>query len=212
MKLILNIVKKCLSLLVGDFLSYRLFLYKWNKKNTHNSMRPTRAFPLDSVIVGKATYGDLTVFSLGKSNFLKIGNYCSIAEEVTFLLNIDHNYNRISTFPFRKINNRVGTDVVNNGDIIVEDDVWIGYRSTIMSGVHIGQGAIIGAGSIVTHNIPPYSIACGVPAKVIKKRFSDNIIKDLLSFDLSSINETSELLDCEISQENYKKIMKSLKI
>lgn len=212
MKSIPNAIKQLFKPLISEEISYRIFLYRWRKRNHHNKVKPVRSFPLDSVTVGVATYGNLNVFSLCSNNCLKIGNYCSIAEEVTFLLNIDHDYKKVSTFPFRTLNKKEGTDVINNGDIIIDDDVWIGYRSIIMSGVHIGQGAIIGAGSIVTHDIPPYSIACGTPAKVIKKRFSESIIEVLLNIDYSSINFHSEMLDSAVNEDNCYQIVQSLKL
>ena len=75
---------------------------------------------------------------------------------------------------------------------MVEDEVWIGYGVTIMSGVKIGQGAIIAAGAVVTKDIPPYAIAGGVPAKVIKYRFSKDIVDELMKIDYSKL--TKELI------------------
>ena len=68
----------------------------------------------------------------------------------------------------------------NKGDIIIGNDVWIGYEAVIMSGVNIGDGAIIGTRAVVTKDIPPYTIVGGVPAKIIRKRFSDEVISQLL--------------------------------
>ena len=95
---------------------------------------------------------------------------------VTFHLSPNHHLERISTFPF-------GGDAENSlskGDIVVDDDVWIGHHATILTGVHIGQGAVIGAGALVNSDIPPYAIAVGVPAKVIRYRFSQEIIEKML--------------------------------
>lgn len=69
----------------------------------------------------------------------------------------------------------------NKGDIIIGNDVWIGYEAVILSGVTIGDGAIIGARAVVTRDVPPYTIVGGVPAKAIKKRFSEDTISSLLS-------------------------------
>ena len=80
-------------------------------------------------------------------------------------------------------------EAISKGDIIIEDDVWIGYRSTILSGVHIGQGAVIAAGSVVTKDVPPYTVVAGVPAKNIKKRFPDEMIKELLEIKYESLDE-----------------------
>ncbi len=70
-------------------------------------------------------------------------------------------------------------ETVSKGDIVVGNDVWIGTGALIMSGVKIGNGAVIAAKAVVTRNVPPYSIVCGVPARVIKMRFPDNIIEKL---------------------------------
>lgn len=78
---------------------------------------------------------------------------------------------------------------VSKGNIIVDDDVWIGFRSTILSGVHIGQGAIVAAGSVVTKDVPPYAIVGGVPAKVLKYRFSHELIAELLKVDYGKLTE-----------------------
>lgn len=168
---------------------------QWRKRNCHNTTIAATLFDFDSVIVGKNTYGALYVLNYGEKEKLQIGSYCSIGPDVMFILNADHPTKNLSTFPFRvKCLNqyREGT---SKGDIIVEDDVWIGYRSTIMSGVHIGQGAIIAAGSVVTKDVEPYAIVGGVPAKVIKYRFSDEIIEKLLKIDFS-------LLDYELVKKN----------
>lgn len=77
----------------------------------------------------------------------------------------------------------------SKGNIEADDDVWIGYGATIMSGVHIGQGAVVAAGAVVTKDVPPYAIVGGVPAKVIKYRFSEIMIEELLKIDFSKLTE-----------------------
>ncbi|MFA7074977.1 MAG: CatB-related O-acetyltransferase, partial [Endomicrobiaceae bacterium] len=69
----------------------------------------------------------------------------------------------------------------NKGDIVIGNDVWIGYESVIMQGVHIGDGAIIGTRAVVTKDVPPYTIVAGVPAKPVKKRFDDKTIDKLMA-------------------------------
>ena len=138
------------------------------------------------VHVGKKTYGVIDVRTYGKTDrHLYIGNYCSIAGDVTFHLSPNHHLERISTFPF-------GGDAENSlskGDIVVDDDVWIGHHATILTGVHIGQGAVVAAGAVVSKDVPPYAIVGGVPAKIIKYRFSEDMIKKLLEIDFSRITE-----------------------
>lgn len=163
----------------------------WREKNQHNYTEIIGEFDINCVEVGKETYGGIRAYTFGSSKKLKIGNYCSIAENVMFLLEADHYVNHISTFPFKvKTVKSHEYEAVSKGDIIVEDDVWIGYGSTILSGVHIGQGAIVAAGAVVTKDVPPYAIVGGNPAKVIKYRFDSNIIKEFMEIDYSKLDES----------------------
>jgi len=138
---------------------------------------------------------------------LLIGNYCSIGANVVFVLGGNHQYSGITTYPlyskFIKLSPEI--DAVSKGAIIVEDEVWIGTNTTILSGVRIGKGAIIAAGSVVTKNIPPYSIAGGNPAKVIKFRFDELICNELSTFNLSDFDEKTII-------ENIDEIYKPLDI
>ena len=107
-----------------------------------------------------------------------------------FVLNADHYTNTISTYPFKAKIVENCLEGVSKGNIIVDDDVWIGYRAIIMSGVHIGQGAIVAAGAVVTKDVPPYAIVGGVPAKVIKYRFEPGIIKIMNTLNYSALDDT----------------------
>ncbi len=115
---------------------------------------------------------------------LNIGKFCSIACGAKFLFNsANHSMESLSTYPFPLFFEEWGldrNDVAdawdNKGDIIIGNDVWIGYEAVILSGVTIGDGAIIGARAVVTRDVPPYTIVGGVPAKAIKKRFSEATI------------------------------------
>lgn len=176
-------------------LKKQFFKKKWRKLNPHNFTNAEDLFDPTLVDVGDYTYGGLRVLTYNKDSKLKIGQYCSIAQEVMFVLSADHYTHHISTYPYKVWLIGEQQEGVSKGNIIVEDDVWIGYRSTIMSGVHIGQGAIIAAGSVVTKDVEPYAIVGGVPAKVIKYRFSDEIIEKLLKIDFS-------LLDYELVKKN----------
>ena len=96
----------------------------------------------------------------------------------------------------------MGYEGVSKGDIHLDDDVWIGYGATILSGVHIGQGAVIAAGAVVTRDVPPYAVAGGVPAKVIEYRFNEEIISFLLTLDYSKLDSkliTEHLDDLYVS-------------
>ena len=119
---------------------------------------------------------------------LQIGKFCSIACGAKFLFNsANHTLSSLSTYPFPLFFEGWGLekkDVTNawdnKGDIIIGNDVWIGYEAVILAGVTIGDGAIIGTRAVVTKDVPPYTIVGGVPAKPIKKRFSEETISALL--------------------------------
>ena len=162
----------------------------WKKMNPHNETAPDNDFNMADVSVGKYTYGAIRVYNYNSGEKLKIGNFCSIASDVMFVLNADHNIHTISSFPFKAKCLYTGEqEALSKGDIVVDDDVWIGYRSTILSGVHVGQGAVIAAGSVVTKNVPPYAVVAGVPAKVIKYRFDPEIINELIRIDYSKLTK-----------------------
>lgn len=119
---------------------------------------------------------------------LIIGKFCSIACGAKFLFNsANHAMASLSTYPFplffeewRLEKKNVSKAWDNKGDIIVGNDVWIGYEAVILAGVTIGDGAIIGTCAVVTKDVPPYTIVGGIPAKPIRKRFSDETIAELI--------------------------------
>ncbi|MEO1262611.1 MAG: CatB-related O-acetyltransferase [Bacteroidota bacterium] len=117
---------------------------------------------------------------------LIIGKFCMIASDVTFIMNgANHLTEAISTYPFAIFGNgwadaMSGKDYPTKGNTIVGNDVWIGHDVTIMPGVNIGDGAIIATKSVVTKDVEPYAIVGGNPAKLIKKRFSEEHIEQLL--------------------------------
>ena len=162
---------------------------KWRKINSHNYT--TIAFMLDpeKVTVGKGTYGELTVYNNGTDNMVRIGNFCSIGPNVVFLVGAEHELDHISTYPFKTMILSEGNEAISKGDIVVNDDVWIGYGAIILSGVHIGQGAVVAAGSIVAKDIPPYAVVAGNPAKVRRYRFEKDIINELMLLDYGKLDE-----------------------
>lgn len=119
---------------------------------------------------------------------LIIGKFCSIACGAKFIFNsANHTLSSLSTYPFPIFFEEWGLDIRNitkawdnKGDIIIGNDVWIGYEAVILAGVTIGNGAIIGARAVVTKDVSPYTIVGGVPAQIIRKRFSQNTINTLL--------------------------------
>lgn len=120
---------------------------------------------------------------------LVIGKFCSIACGAKFLFNsANHTLGSLSTYPFAIFFDEWGlrmqdvTDAWDNkGDIVIGNDVWIGYEAVILAGVTIGDGAVIGARAVVTKDVPPYTIVGGVPARPIRKRFADDVIEKLLA-------------------------------
>ena len=119
---------------------------------------------------------------------LIIGKYCSIACGAKFMFTSgNHRKSSLSTYPFPlffeewELDRCNVTDAWDNeGDIIIGNDVWIGFEAVIMQGVHIGDGAIIAARAVVTRDVPPYTIVGGVPAREIKKRFPAEVIRKLV--------------------------------
>ena len=161
---------------------------KYRNNNKHNRTKYIEGAYVDAIIIGKETYGDINAEMTNSDAKLIIGNYCSIAKGVRFITCSDHRTDTLSTFPFHTFFLGEKTDAISKGDIIVEDDVWIGFGAIILSGIHIGQGAIIGAGAVVTKDVPPYSIVGGAPARVIRKRFSEDIIEYLLTLDYAKLD------------------------
>ena len=166
------------------------FRRRWRALNVHNETFPTCHFNETLVSVGRKTYGPLWVLTANREARLTIGNFCSIASNVAFMLSSDHAAGNISTFPFRVKYGFSDCEALSKGDIVVDDDVWIGYGATILSGVHIGQGAIVAAGAVVTKDVPPYAVVGGVPAKVIKYRFPPEMIGELLKVDYSRLDRS----------------------
>ena len=170
------------------YIKMQLFKIKWRINNKNNYTYATSVFDIENVKVGKYTYGGISVSNDVKDAKLVIGNFCSIAENVHFMLGSEHALNHISTYPFQVYFMGADREAISKGDIIVKDDVWIGRNALIMSGVNIGQGAVIAAGAVVTKDVPPYAIVGGVPARVIRYRFGQEIIEKLVDINYENIN------------------------
>ena len=177
--------------------------HKWRKRNKHNNTTVSEYCPIGVVTVGKETYGCLNVHWYGqKEERLQIGNYCSIAGNVHFVLGGEHSYKRITNFPFPELVYHNEYDGVCKGPIIVQDDVWIGFGVLILSGVTLGKGCVIGAGSVVTKDVPPYAIYAG--GRIIKYRFSQQIINRIIDYDMTRLDYDAyrEFCTCELTEEN----------
>lgn len=204
--------------MIKDFLKRRKLNKAWRKLNPHNSTSVTifdnNIKSLENIKVGNFTYGDIKPFIFNHDYYLRIGSFCSIAPDVSFVLSGDHHINHLTTFPFysKIIDDR--NEAISKGDIEIADDVWIGVGAIILSGVKIGQGAIVGAGAVVTKDVPAYAIVGGNPAKVIKYRFSEKVIKKLLTLDFSKFNaefikNNLDNLYKEVTEENVDELLKS---
>jgi acetyltransferase-like isoleucine patch superfamily enzyme len=161
----------------------------WRLRNRENGARCTNVYDIDCVKVGRYTYGPIDVEMTRRDVKLVIGSFCSIANGVKFILSSEHPLHRLTTYPVQELIIHQGIDSLSKGDIIVEDDVWIGCGAMIMSGVHIGQGAVVAAGAVVTKDVEPYGIVAGVPAKLIGYRFEQELIGKLLQVDFSKIDK-----------------------
>lgn len=172
--------------IIIDKIRWRNYRKEWRKKNQHNHCEIQNYVKMENIHIGKETYGMINAHIYRNSDEqLYIGNYCSIAENVHFVFG-EHDYRRFSTFPFDAY---VFGEKENNptkGAIVIEDDVWIGMNSTVLSGVTIHQGAVIGAGSVVSKDVPPYAIFAG--GRIIKYRFDEDTIRKLLQIDFNKLD------------------------
>src|SRR5665647_573907 len=165
---------------------------EWRKQNPHNSTEMKTIFPIRFAKVGKYTYGDLNLIAYDEQcmdSILEIGNFVSISGNVTFLLSEPHQSKTLTSFPLKSILNNAHfpEDAISRGSIVIEDEVWIGFGVTILSGVRVGKGSIIATGAVVTKNVPAYSIVGGIPAKVLKNRFNDDVINRLKNLRLAEL-------------------------
>ncbi len=165
-----------------------IFKKQWRKMNGHNRTIANSIFDIKTVSVGKESYGKINIVSFGSDNKLTIGNYVSIADGVSFVLQADHYTNHISLYPFKVMFTGAESEAISKGDIVVDDDVWFGFGATVLSGVHIGQGAVIAARAVVTKDVPPYAIVGGVPARVIKYRFPNDLVEKLTKIDYEKVS------------------------
>ena len=177
-----------------------------------------------NIIVGDFTYiadsefeSHVTHLYEWNDDKLIIGKFCQIASGVEFIMNgANHQMNAVSTFPFYTLEGWEQTppskeDLPLKGNTVIGNDVWIGQNAVILPGVHIGDGAIIGANSVVGSNVEPYTIVAGNPARVIRKRFSDKLIQtmeELKWWDLS-IEEINDLIPT-LTSSNLEKVAEEL--
>ncbi|MBQ6066078.1 MAG: CatB-related O-acetyltransferase [Clostridia bacterium] len=189
-------------------------------------VKPTLKNP--NIIVGDFTYiadSDFESHVTHHYDFigdrLIIGRFCQIAAGVEFVMNgANHRMNAVTTFPFYTLEGWEASppplsELPIRGDTVIGNDVWIGQNATILPGVHVGDGAIIGANSVVGGDVPPYTVVAGNPAKEIRKRFDDELIALLLEWrwwdkSIEEINALIPLLtdsDIPSVKERIKKML-----
>jgi acetyltransferase-like isoleucine patch superfamily enzyme len=154
----------------------------------------TRKPPKGTFIMGRHSTGTPYMYSDARSDYVIIGNFCSIGPDVIIIPGMGHiplkefQKYRVSSYPLHSLKNasfkqeyRLPVKGERNIPVIIGNDVWIGARAMILPEVTIGDGAVIGAGAIVSGDVEPYSLVAGVPAKIIRYRYQKEQIEKLLS-------------------------------
>ena len=139
--------------------------------------------PYDKPFMGRGSYGNPQICWWGEDAKVEVGKFCSIADNVKIFIGGEHNTRWVTTYPFNVLMpefNYIKGHPLTKGDVIIENDVWIGYGATILSGTHICSGAVIGANAVVRGHIHPYSIWAGNPAKQVGFRFHQGEVEKLL--------------------------------
>lgn len=175
----------------------RIKLWKKNKVSDNISIGALTSID-NNCTIGEYTYIGLRC-TISKAN---IGRYCSIGNNVSIGPG-EHRLNWISTSSFLYEDKMDWYDVLTQGDVTIGNDVWIGTDSIIRRGITVGDGAVIGANSFVNFDVPPYAIVAGVPAQIIKYRFSEEVIQKLLDskwflYDLDDAKKIVRNLEQEI--------------
>ncbi len=137
--------------------------------------------------IGEHTYGTPKILSWApEDGRLFIGRYCSIAGDVRIFLGGNHRLDWVTTYPFTALPAAwpeaagIPGHPASRGDVRIGNDVWLGQGCTILSGVIVGDGAVIAAGALVARDVPPYAVAAGNPARVVRRRFADTVVEALL--------------------------------
>lgn len=137
----------------------------------------------DRYEIGDWTYGSPAILEFGDGGSLRMGKFCSIAADVTILLGGEHRHDWVTTYPFNVVCEEARSfrgHPKSKGPVVIGNDVWICRGATILSGVTIGDGAVVAAGSVAVSDVSPYSIVAGNPARLIRSRFSEQQIATLL--------------------------------
>lgn len=165
--------------------------------------------------IGEWSYGDPRVPRGDDGTTLRVGRFCSIATGVTILTGCDHCLDWVSAYPFQLVfgyERGLPYPSRSKGDVVIGHDVWIGTDAMILSGVSVGNGAVVAARSVVTRDVPPYAVVAGSPARIVKFRFDQPTIEALQeiawwSWPIEKVEEALPLLmagDAEAFIERYR--------
>lgn len=159
-----------------------LYLKIRNRKQRPPSRYTNRNPEYQHFKIGDYTYGRPNVVYDKRHATLEIGKFCSIADDVVIMLGGEHRPDWTTTYPFYELFDRFKPyfPSMTKGHVIIGNDVWIGQAAVILSGVHIGDGAIIGAHSVVTKDVEAYAIVAGNPARTIRMRFNPQTVQAFL--------------------------------
>jgi chloramphenicol O-acetyltransferase type B len=156
---------------------------RWLRKLLSHSLVPDLAARYPQYSIGRGSYGDLAVRTWGEDATLSIGAYTSIASGVKVFLGGEHRTDWVTTYPFSVLcesASHIQGHPRTKGDVIIGNDVWIGDDALILSGIKIGDGAVVGARAVITRDVPPYAIVVGNPGRCQRFRFDEPTIARLL--------------------------------
>ena len=200
------------------------FFKKFKKKKVYKNYflkdNLKKEINLKLAIVGKWSYGNPRILRWDYSSKIKIGNFCSLGPDIDFYIGGNHRADWISTsqLPASQFNDvfekakTIKNFSISKGDIEIGHDVWIGGRTTILSGVKIGTGAVIAAGSVVVNDVDPYTITGGNPNRILKKRFKDSTIQKLLETEWWNLSDDKiDILSPYLLSNNFDAFFESIK-
>ena len=199
------------------------FLKKFKKKKNYKNYflndNLKKEINSNLAVIGKWSYGNPRIFRWDWNSKIIIGNFCSLGPEIDFYIGGNHRHDWISTSQlpatqfessFKKAQ-KIKNYNTSKGDIQIGHDVWIGGKTIILSGVKIGTGAVIAAGSVVVNDVEPYTISGGNPNKFIRKRFDDITISKLLKTEWWKLNdEQIDNLSTYLLSDNVEEFFKKV--